>query len=64
VARMRPLVDRLVVVVLSGRPMMLDAIVGRADSVSRPGCPGRRVMGWPTSLGDRPFTGTTPHTWP
>jgi beta-glucosidase len=65
IARVRPLVDRLVVVVLSGRPMMLDDILATADAVVAGWLPGTEGAGIGDVLfGDRPFTGTTPYTWP
>lgn len=65
VARIRPLVDRLVVVVLSGRPVMLDGIVGPADAVIAAWWPGTEADGLADLLlGERPFSATTPYTWP
>ena len=65
VARMRPLVDRLVVIVLSGRPVMLDGILGTADAIVAAWLPGTEADGLAdVLLGDRPFSGTTPYTWP
>ena len=65
VARIRPHVDRLVVVVLSGRPMLLDGIVGTADAVIAAWLPGTEGDGLADLLlGGRPFTATTPYTWP
>jgi len=61
----RPLVDRLVVVVLSGRPVILDRILPAADAVVAAWLPGTEGEGLGDVLfGDRPFTGTTPYTWP
>ncbi|HEX5147631.1 MAG TPA: glycoside hydrolase family 3 N-terminal domain-containing protein, partial [Candidatus Limnocylindrales bacterium] len=65
VASMRPRVDRLVVIVLSGRPMMLDEFLGTADAVIAAWLPGTEGEGLAdVLLGDRPFTATTPYTWP
>jgi beta-glucosidase len=65
IARVRPLVDRLVVVVLSGRPVMLDEILTSADAVVAAWLPGTEGAGVAdVLLGERPFTGTTPYTWP
>ncbi len=65
IAEVRPMVDRLIVVVLSGRPMMLDAILPTADAVVAAWLPGTEGAGIGDVLfGDRPFTGTTPYTWP
>jgi len=65
VARMRSHVDRLVVIVLSGRPVMLDGIAGTADAVIAAWLPGTEGDGLADLLlGERPFTATTPYTWP
>jgi beta-glucosidase len=65
VRRIRPRVDRLVVVVLSGRPVMLDGLVETADAIVAAWLPGTEGAGVAdVLLGDRPFTGTTPYTWP
>ena len=64
VAKMRPRVDTLVVVVLSGRPMLLDD-VSSADAVVAAWLPGTEGSGLAdVLLGDKPFVGTTPYTWP
>ena len=55
---MRPLVDRLIVVVLSGRPVMLDGILPTADAVVAAWLPGTEGAGVAdVLLGDAPFTG-------
>jgi beta-glucosidase len=65
VAAMRPRVKRLVVVVLSGRPVMLDGILDQADAVIAAWLPGTEGAGVAdVLLGDSPFRGTTPYTWP
>ena len=65
VAEVRPMVDRLIVVVLSGRPVMLDEILPVADAVVAGWLPGTEGAGIGDVLfGDRPFTATTPYTWP
>jgi beta-glucosidase len=64
VDRVRPLVDRLIVVVYSGRPMVLDGI-RHADAIVAAWLPGTEGEGLATVLlGKAPFTGTTPYTWP
>ncbi len=61
----RPLVDRLVVVIVSGRPVVLDRILPAADAVVAAWLPGTEGAGVGDVLfGDRPFTATTPYTWP
>ena len=58
IARVRPLVDRLIVVILSGRPVMLDRILPAADAVVAAWLPGTEGAGVADVLfGDRPFTG-------
>ena len=65
VARVRPLVDRLIVIILSGRPVMLDGIIDQADAIVAAWLPGTEADGLADVLmGDRPFTATTPYTWP
>ena len=64
VAKMRPLVKRLVVVVFSGRPMILGDVAA-ADAVVEAWLPGSEATGLAdVLLGDQPFVGTTPYTWP
>jgi beta-glucosidase len=65
IAKVKPLVGKLVVVIYSGRPMLLDGILGKADAVVAAWLPGTEVEGLAdVLLGDQPFTGTTPYTWP
>ena len=65
IGRVRRLVDRLVVVVLSGRPVMLDDILPSADAVIEAWLPGTEGAGVAdVLLGDKPFAATTPYTWP
>jgi beta-glucosidase len=64
VEKLRPLVDKLVVVVISGRPMILGGAAA-ADAVVEAWLPGTEAAGLAdVLLGDRPFVGTTPYTWP
>ncbi len=64
-AAVRPLVDRLVVVILSGRPVMLDRLWSDADAVVAAWLPGTEGSGVAdVLLGDTPFGGLTPYTWP
>ena len=65
VARVRPLVDRLIVVVIAGRPVMLDEIRSSADAVVAAWLPGTEGAGVVDALlGDTAYTATTPFTWP
>jgi beta-glucosidase len=64
IAKMRPLVTKLVVVVISGRPMLLDDF-SSADAVVAAWLPGTEAEGLAdVLLGAKPFVGTTPYTWP
>jgi len=64
-AQVRPMVDRLIVIVLSGRPVILDDVLPQADAVVEAWLPGTEGAGIAdVLLGDAPFTGTTPYTWP
>jgi beta-glucosidase len=62
--RLRPIVDRLIVVVYSGRPVILDRLAP-ADAIVAAWLPGTEADGLAdVLLGTRPFQGTTPYTWP
>ncbi|MEA2838651.1 MAG: beta-glucosidase [Bradyrhizobium sp.] len=64
IAKMRPHVTTLVVVVMSGRPMVLDDL-SSADALVAAWLPGTEGAGLAdVLLGDKPFVGTTPYTWP
>jgi beta-glucosidase len=61
----KPMVDKLIVVIISGRPMMLSGITDKADAVVEAWLPGTEGEGLAdVLLGAKPFTGTTPYTWP
>ena len=63
--KVKPMVDKLIVVIISGRPMMLSGIADKADAVVEAWLPGTEGEGLAdVLLGARPFTGTTPYTWP
>jgi beta-glucosidase len=64
VAKMRPLVEDLIVVILSGRPVVLGGLES-ADAIVEAWLPGTEATGVADVLfGDKPFVGTTPYTWP
>jgi beta-glucosidase len=64
VAKVRPLVNKLIVVVMSGRPMLLDGF-SSADAIVAAWLPGTEATGLAdVLLGTKPFVGTTPYTWP
>jgi beta-glucosidase len=63
-AKVRPLVKKLIVVILSGRPTMLGDVAA-ADAIVAAWLPGTEATGLAdVLLGDKPFAGTTPYTWP
>ena len=65
VRRMRDLVDRLIVVIVSGRPLLIEPIVELADSVVACWLPGSEADGIAEVLvGRAAFTGRLPVTWP
>ena len=62
---MRDHVDQLIVVIVSGRPVMLDRIQPLADVIVAAWLPGTEGAGIADVLfGDQPFQGTTPYAWP
>jgi beta-glucosidase len=64
VAKMRPFVKKLIVVVMSGRPMILGDVAS-ADAIVAAWLPGTEAAGLADVLfGEKPFVGTTPYTWP
>jgi beta-glucosidase len=64
VNKMRPLVNKLIVIVISGRPMLLDDL-SSADAIVAAWLPGTEAEGLTDVLfGTKPFVGTTPYTWP
>jgi beta-glucosidase len=63
--RMRTHVDRLVLVVLSGRPLVLDAIVDQCDAIVAGWLPGTEGDGISDILtGRQSFSGRLPRPWP
>ncbi len=65
VERLRSHVDRLVLVVISGRPLVLGDLVDRCDAIVAAWLPGTEGAGIADVLtGSRPFTGTLPRRWP
>jgi beta-glucosidase len=66
IARVRSRVDKLIVIVYSGRPVVLDGIAGQADALIAAWLPGTEAGSGLADvlLGDVPFTGQTPFTWP
>jgi len=65
VARVRPLVKKLVVILISGRPMIINDALAKADAFVAAWLPGTEGGGVADVLfGDKPFTGKLPFTWP
>lgn len=66
IRRLREQVDQLVVVLLSGRPLVLDAdLLGLADAFVAAWLPGTEGQGVADVLfGERDFVGRLPYTWP
>jgi hypothetical protein len=64
VRSVRSRVDQLVVVVLSGRPVVLDPIVDLCDAIVAAWLPGTEGDGIVDVLtGSRPFVGRLPRPW-
>lgn len=65
IARMRAGCERLVVIVLSGRPLILSAVLDDCDALVAAWLPGTEGQGVADVLfGDYPFSGRLPFAWP
>ena len=65
IERMRERSEKLVVILISGRPMIITDILDDADAVVAAWLPGTEGQGVADVLfGDYPFTGKLPYTWP
>jgi beta-glucosidase len=65
IAKVRSLVDKLIVVIISGRPLIITDQLDDADAWVAAWLPGTEGEGVSDVLfGDRPFTGKLPFTWP
>lgn len=65
IQRVRERVDTLVVVLLSGRPLVVNDVIDMADVFVAAWLPGTEGAGVTDALfGDQPFVGTLPVTWP
>jgi beta-glucosidase len=63
--RMRERSDKLIVILLSGRPMIISDVLMTADAFVAAWLPGTEGAGIADVLfGDKPFTGRLPYTWP
>jgi beta-glucosidase len=62
---MRPLVDKLIVVIIAGRPLAITDQLASADAWVAAWLPGTEGEGVSDVLfGDHPFVGKLPYTWP
>jgi beta-glucosidase len=65
IGRMSGIVDRLIVVVISGRPLLLEPVLEHADAVIACWLPGTEADGIAdVLLGTVPFRGRLPGMWP
>lgn len=65
ISKLRERVDKLILVVLSGRPLVLGQALEQADAVVAAWLPGTEGTGVADGLfGVTPFTGKLPYAWP
>jgi len=65
ITRTRAQVDWLVVIILSGRPLVITGQLPLADAWVAAWLPGTEAAGITDALfGDYPFTGRLPYSWP
>lgn len=65
IKNMRAVVDKLIVVLISGRPLIITDQLSTADAWVAAWLPGTEGEGVSDGLfGDHPFTGKLPYTWP
>lgn len=65
VERVRPHCRKLIVMLFSGRPLIINACLPSCDAFVAAWLPGTEGAGLTDVLfGDHPFTGLLPHTWP
>ncbi len=64
IAQVRPRCDQLIVVILSGRPLVITDELAQADAFVAAWLPGTEGQGIVDVLfGDHPFTGRLPYSW-
>jgi beta-glucosidase len=65
ISNMRDVSERVVVILLSGRPLVITKALPYADAFVAAWLPGSEAPGITDVLfGDAPFTGKTPYSWP
>ncbi len=65
IQRMRQNSRKLIVIIISGRPLIITDIMDSADAVIAAWLPGTEGEGVADDLfGDKPFVGKLPYTWP
>jgi len=65
IQRMRPLCERLIVILISGRPLIISDELEQMDGLVAAWLPGSEGQGVADVLfGDLPFRGKLPYTWP
>ena len=65
IQNIKPHVKKLIVVILSGRPLVISDQIDQADAWVAAWLPGTEGQGISDVLfGDHPFTGKTPYSWP
>lgn len=65
IKRMRSLCQKLIVILISGRPMIISEVLPLADAFIAAWLPGSEGQGVAEVIfGDYPFTGKLPYSWP
>jgi beta-glucosidase len=65
VERVRPRCQNLVIILFSGRPLLITNLLAKCDAFVAAWLPGTEGQGITDALfGDYPFTGKLPYTWP
>jgi len=65
VARVRDQSEKVVVILMSGRPLLIESVLANSDAFVAAWLPGTEAQGIADALfGDYEFTGRLPYTWP
>lgn len=65
IARVRARAGKLIIILMSGRPLIITDVLGQADAFVAAFWPGSEADGLvDLLLGERPFTGKLSYTWP